>query len=148
MARSTQSRSIANRRGNGCAWSSAARELYPVNDRGCGVRTKHRSTLKQFSCAYLRTRFIARATSEEPPSIFRVSRVARCVSRVTLGFELEFQVIRYEGRMRMFWTIAIVLIVLWGVGLITSYTLGGFVHLLLVAAIIVILIRVIEWRRV
>ncbi|WP_320818679.1 lmo0937 family membrane protein [Thalassolituus sp.] len=44
-------------------------------------------------------------------------------------------------------TIAIVLIVLWALGLITSINLGGFIHVLLVIAIVVILIRVIQGRR-
>lgn len=48
----------------------------------------------------------------------------------------------------MLWTIAVVLMVLWALGMITSYTLGGFVHLLLVAAVIVVLLRVIQGRRV
>lgn len=48
----------------------------------------------------------------------------------------------------MLWTVAVVLIVLWALGLITSYTLGGFVHFLLVIAIIVILVRIIQGRRV
>jgi len=48
----------------------------------------------------------------------------------------------------MLWTIAIVLIVLWAVGLVSAYTLGGFIHLLLLLAVIVILIRVIQGRRV
>ncbi|MDO9265646.1 MAG: lmo0937 family membrane protein [Sulfurimonas sp.] len=48
----------------------------------------------------------------------------------------------------MLWTIAVILIVLWALGLVTSFTLGGFIHLLLVLAIIVILIRVIQGRRV
>lgn len=43
-------------------------------------------------------------------------------------------------------TIAIILIVLWLLGLVTSYTIGGFIHVLLVLAIIVILIRVIQGR--
>ncbi|HEY8023433.1 MAG TPA: lmo0937 family membrane protein [Burkholderiaceae bacterium] len=43
-------------------------------------------------------------------------------------------------------TIAIILIVLWLLGLVTSYTIGGFIHVLLVLAIIVILIRVIRGR--
>lgn len=47
----------------------------------------------------------------------------------------------------MLWTIAVVLIVLWALGLITSYTLGGFVHILLVVAIVVVLIQVIQGRR-
>lgn len=45
-------------------------------------------------------------------------------------------------------TIAIVLIVLWGLGLVTSSTLGGFIHLLLVLAIVLILFRVIQGGRV
>lgn len=48
----------------------------------------------------------------------------------------------------MLWTIAVVLLILWLLGLVTSYTLGGFIHILLVLAIIVILIRVIQGRRV
>ncbi len=47
----------------------------------------------------------------------------------------------------MLYTIAIILIVLWVLGLVTSYTLGGFIHVLLVIAIVVILIRVIQGRR-
>jgi len=47
----------------------------------------------------------------------------------------------------MLWTIAVVLVVLWLLGLVTSYTLGGFIHLLLVLAVVVVLIRVIQGRR-
>ncbi len=45
-------------------------------------------------------------------------------------------------------TIAIVLIVLWLLGLVSSYTMGGFIHVLLVIAIVVVLIRVIQGRKV
>lgn len=45
-------------------------------------------------------------------------------------------------------TIAIILVVLWLLGMVTSYTLGGFLHILLVIAVIVILVRVISGRRV
>lgn len=45
-------------------------------------------------------------------------------------------------------TIAVILAILWLLGLVTSYTLGGFIHILLVLAIIVVLIRVIQGRRV
>ncbi|MBK7902482.1 MAG: lmo0937 family membrane protein [Proteobacteria bacterium] len=48
----------------------------------------------------------------------------------------------------MLWTIAVVLAVLWLLGLVSSYTLGGFIHILLVLAIIVVLINVIQGRRV
>jgi hypothetical protein len=45
-------------------------------------------------------------------------------------------------------TIAIILLVLWALGLVTSYTMGGFIHVLLVLAIVVILVRVIQGRRI
>ena len=47
----------------------------------------------------------------------------------------------------MLWTIFVILLVLWLLGLVTSYTLGGFIHILLVIAIAVVLIRVIQGRR-
>jgi len=49
--------------------------------------------------------------------------------------------------MDLLWTLAIILVILWLLGLVTSYTLGGFVHILLVLAIVVVLIRVIQGRR-
>ena len=48
----------------------------------------------------------------------------------------------------MLWTIATVLIILWMLGLVTSYTMGGFIHLLLVGAVIVFLVQVIQGRRI
>ena len=47
----------------------------------------------------------------------------------------------------MLWTIAVVLAVLWLLGLVSSYTLGGFIHILLVLAIVVVLVNVIQGRR-
>ena len=47
----------------------------------------------------------------------------------------------------MLWTIAVILLVLWAVGLVTSYTMGGFIHVLLVIAIVVVLINVIQGRK-
>ena len=47
----------------------------------------------------------------------------------------------------MLWTIAVILVILWALGIVTSYTLSGFVHILLVLAIVVVLIRVIQGRR-
>jgi hypothetical protein len=48
----------------------------------------------------------------------------------------------------MLYTIAVVLIVLWLLGLVTSYTMGGFIHVLLVVAVIMILVNVIQGRRI
>jgi len=47
----------------------------------------------------------------------------------------------------MLWTIAVLLVVMWLLGMVSSYTLGGFLHLLLVLAIIVVLINIIQGRR-
>jgi hypothetical protein len=48
----------------------------------------------------------------------------------------------------MIWTIVVILLVLWALGLVTSYTMGGFIHVLLVVAIIVVLVRLIQGRKV
>jgi len=47
----------------------------------------------------------------------------------------------------MLWTIAVILIVLWLLGLVSSYTMGGFIHILLVIAVIVVLLNLISGRR-
>lgn len=47
----------------------------------------------------------------------------------------------------MLWTIAVVLLLLWALGLVSSTTMGGFIHLLLIAAIALVLVRVIQGRR-
>jgi len=47
----------------------------------------------------------------------------------------------------MLWTIFVILLVLWLLGLVSSYTLGGFIHLLLVIAVIVLVIQLIQGRR-
>ncbi len=47
----------------------------------------------------------------------------------------------------MSWTIAVVMVILWMLGLVTGYTMGNFIHILLVIAIIVVLVRVIQGRR-
>ncbi|HET9408475.1 MAG TPA: lmo0937 family membrane protein [Candidatus Sulfotelmatobacter sp.] len=48
----------------------------------------------------------------------------------------------------MLWTIAVVLLILWLLGMVSSYTLGGFIHILLVLAIVTVLIRLIQGRSV
>jgi hypothetical protein len=47
----------------------------------------------------------------------------------------------------MLWTIFVILLVLWALGLVSSYTLGGYIHILLIVAIAVVLIRIIQGRR-
>jgi hypothetical protein len=48
----------------------------------------------------------------------------------------------------MLWTLAVLLVVLWALGLVTSYTLGGFIHILLVLAVVVVLVRIVQGRRI
>jgi hypothetical protein len=48
----------------------------------------------------------------------------------------------------MLWTIAVVLLILWLLGLVSSYTMGGFIHILLVIAVVVVLVRLIRGRPV
>jgi hypothetical protein len=48
----------------------------------------------------------------------------------------------------MLWTIAVLLLLLWAAGMVSSYTLGGFIHVLLVVAVIVVVIRLIQGRNV
>lgn len=48
----------------------------------------------------------------------------------------------------MLWTICVVLVVLWLLGIVTSYTMGGFIHILLILAIIMLLIRLFQGRRI
>ena len=48
----------------------------------------------------------------------------------------------------MLWTIALILVVMWALGLVSAYTMGGFIHILLLLAIVAVLIRVIQGRRV
>lgn len=48
----------------------------------------------------------------------------------------------------MLWTIFVILVVLWLLGLISGYTIGGFIHILLIIAIVVVLIRIIQGRKV
>ena len=47
----------------------------------------------------------------------------------------------------MLWTIFVILLVLWALGMVSSYTLGGYIHILLVIAVVVVLIRVIQGRK-
>jgi hypothetical protein len=54
----------------------------------------------------------------------------------------------FPGEFAMLWTVFVVLLVLWLLGVVSAYTLGGFIHILLVVAIAVVLIRVIQGRTI
>ena len=65
---------------------------------------------------------------------------------ITPGAELNISPVPHERKITMLYTIAVVLIILWLLGLVTSYTMGGFIHVLLVVAIVLVLLRVISGR--
>jgi len=48
----------------------------------------------------------------------------------------------------MLWIVAVILLILWALGLVTSYSMGGLIHILLVIAVVVVLFRIIQGRRV
>jgi hypothetical protein len=52
-----------------------------------------------------------------------------------------------EKGINMLWTVAVVLLVLWGLGFATSYTMGGFIHVLLILAVVAVAVRLIQGRR-
>jgi len=52
-----------------------------------------------------------------------------------------------KGPIKMLWTLCIVLLILWALGMATSYTAGGLIHILLVVAVVVLLFRLIQGRR-
>jgi hypothetical protein len=56
--------------------------------------------------------------------------------------------LRPDVEAHMLWTIAMVLLVLWALGLVTSFTMGGFIHLLVVAAVVLVVVRLIQGRAV
>ena len=53
----------------------------------------------------------------------------------------------YKKELNMLWTIFVILLIMWVLGLVTSYTLGGFVHILLVIALIVLVVNLVQGRR-
>jgi len=48
----------------------------------------------------------------------------------------------------MLWTIFVILLIMWALGLLTSYTMGGFIHILLVIAVVMLVINIIQGRRI
>ena len=75
---------------------------------------------------------------------------ARCGSVQTVNAfaaSLSTRLQTHNSRFAMLYTIAVVLLILWVLGLVTSYTIGGFIHILLVVAVVMILVNLITGRR-
>jgi hypothetical protein len=96
-----------------------------------------RSLLSMAGSSYLRPQL---ASVAELPVFLIKSAVAR--RGTTLAFVLP-----QGGHTPMLETLAVLLLLFWALGLVTSYTLSGFIHILLVAAVVVVLVRVIQGRR-
>jgi hypothetical protein len=67
---------------------------------------------------------------------------------IPLGRRHKRCTVRRRRFLEMLWTIIAILLILWVLGLVTSYTLGGFLHILLVIAVILLIIRLVSGRRV
>ncbi|MGA7684680.1 MAG: lmo0937 family membrane protein [Terriglobales bacterium] len=65
----------------------------------------------------------------------------------TVDANLVIETLHFERKVSMLWTIFVILLVLWFLGLVTSYTLGGFIHILLVLAVITLIFNLISGRR-
>ena len=64
------------------------------------------------------------------------------------GLDRRLQFLVPKEYKNMLWTIFVILLVLWAVGLVTSYTFGGFIHILLFVALAVLVVRLIQGRRI
>jgi Family of unknown function (DUF5670) len=83
-----------------------------------------------------------RSTSARTPGVFRAVGWPRQRHGACCGGQHK------QKGVIMLWTVVLILIALWAVGLVTSTTMGGLIHVLLVAALIVVLVRLIQGRRV
>jgi len=73
--------------------------------------------------------------------------LALYLEKILSNSQFGLPILLSSGSVTMLYTIAVILLILWLLGLVTSYTLGGFIHILLVVAIVVILLRVISGRK-
>ena len=73
--------------------------------------------------------------------------VQLCTGSSAFSFDRVFRRENDEEGKTLLWTIFVILLVLWLLGMVSSYTLGGYIHILLILAIAVVLIRVIQGRR-
>jgi hypothetical protein len=92
-----------------------------------------------------------RATTEDTISLLTVFDQQLADTPAAIKCDISTQAVGHysntERKLAMLYTLAVILVILWVLGLVSSYTMGGFVHLLLVIAIVVVLVRVIQGRR-
>jgi hypothetical protein len=105
------------------------------------LRIPYRRCINPFAHSYsaLRTRLIPRIN-------LRIYYL--CIEAGNMRPESENDKSKHLGVSNMLYTIAVVLIILWLLGMVTSFTMGGFIHILLIIAIVVVLLRVISGRKV
>jgi hypothetical protein len=87
------------------------------------------------------------ASRPEPATVLRITNLLLERSLNCYSNREKQVLLKNQGVKQMLWTIFVILLVLWLLGLVTSYTFGGFIHILLVIAIAVVLIQLITGRR-
>jgi hypothetical protein len=112
----------------------------------CTVRGRPESDV--FRTAHIRRRGgpTTRAAARPVCRIAHVSGSRSCAVQNTPFAEPRDTLMRSERSRTMLSTLIVILVLLWLLGLVTSYTLGGFIHILLVVAIVIVLIRIVQGR--
>jgi hypothetical protein len=100
--------------------------------------------LQQLPCS---VQILHLASVELPgPTVRRLCRSPHVAQLSALGPLV--QVMHREGATTMLWTLCVILLVLWALGMATSYTASGLIHILLVVALVVLVVRLIQGRRI
>ena len=133
--------------------NAAARAVAPDGTVFCGDPIFAASTARSPQRQYSNVCATGQISFRDAPNMWlcreareRFRRSVPPIQPDRLGFT---PALREKGLgVNMLWTICVVLLVLWALGIATSYTLGGFIHVLLLLAVVTLLIRVIQGRRV
>jgi hypothetical protein len=107
-----------------------------------------KAAIEGIDAAIVGTKAAAGSLARWPSTcVTRLDRAAPRAAQVDPGLLLQSEVRGPFKEGCMLYTIAMILLVMWVLGLITSYTMGGFVHILIVAAVVIVLVRVVQGRR-
>jgi len=119
---------------------SAVRQFVPSDGQQPVHSRAHRAAKCAFECRFCTTARFCRDLQHQ--------RLTSKWLRVLFGPALAMNRGSVDKeRDNMLWTICVILLILWALGMVTSYTMGGFLHILLILAVIVVLIRLFQGRR-